>query len=77
MPIDEKFHAVPHLKALINGIYTSSGPRDGTCTWDLPPSLFLPVYIVKKIFAGWGRINCFLRYWGRIIDSVVEYLPLE
>ena len=30
MPIDKKFHAVPHLKALINGIYTSCGPRDGS-----------------------------------------------
>ena len=28
MPIDEKFHAVPHFKALINGIDTSSGQRD-------------------------------------------------
>ena len=29
MPIDEKLHAVPHLKALINGIDTSSGQREG------------------------------------------------
>ena len=28
--IDEKFHAIPQLKALINGIYTSSGPRGCT-----------------------------------------------
>ena len=30
VPIDEKFHAVPHLKALINGIDMSSGQRDGS-----------------------------------------------
>ena len=30
VPIDEKFYAVPHLKELINGIYTSSGPRGGS-----------------------------------------------
>ena len=39
VPIDEKFHAVPHLKALTNGIDPSSGQRDDSlyikrlCTW--------------------------------------------
>ena len=28
VPIDEKFHAVPNLKALINGIDRSNGQRD-------------------------------------------------
>ena len=30
MLIDEKFHVVPNLKALINGIDTSSGQTDGS-----------------------------------------------
>ena len=30
VPIDEKFHVVPNLKALINGIDTSSGQSDGS-----------------------------------------------
>ena len=30
MPLEIKLHAVPHLKVLITGIYTSSGPRVGS-----------------------------------------------
>ena len=30
IPFEIKLHAVPHLKGLINGIYTSSGPRGGS-----------------------------------------------
>ena len=30
IPFEIKLHAVPHLKGLINGICTSSGPRDGS-----------------------------------------------
>ena len=30
VPIDEKFHAVPHFKALTNGFGTCSGQMDGS-----------------------------------------------
>ena len=30
IPFEIKLHAVPHLKGLINGIYTSSGLRGGS-----------------------------------------------
>ena len=30
MPIDKKFHVVPHFEALINGFDTLNGQRDGS-----------------------------------------------
>ena len=30
IPLEIKLHSVPHLKGIINGIYTSSGPRVGS-----------------------------------------------
>ena len=53
VPINEKFHAVPHLKALINIIYTSSEPRDGSLyikTLILVHKMqFAPIFILASV----------------------------